>query len=233
MRTSRPWNDAVSPSLYTRPVPATTVPSTVACIHASPPFTATRITAAVYATVTVRVSVTLALVLFRRATTTNVCGPAGVVIRASQRPPGCVIGTANPLTATFVASVEPLMTTAAFSTRAPLVGESTMSLIGGALPATCGCRSTLRFTRLTLPDGSRTSTTMWFAPAVSVTDALNVPSASGLMSASVSGPGNTWIVTRPSGTVFPRTTYDVSCAIASVAGSFTSRSGATAKDVNW
>src|SRR5436309_2752961 len=43
----------------------------------------------------------------------------------------------------------------------------------------------LRFTRLTLPLWSRTSTTTWFAPVVSVSGTLNVPSLSGRMSATV------------------------------------------------
>jgi len=136
MRTSRPWKLALSPSLKTRPVPATTVPLMVACIHDSPPFIVTTITAVVYATVTVRVSVTVAPAAFF-ATIVNVHGPAGVVKCASNRPPGLVTGAPKPLTVTVGASVVPLTTTTAFSIRAPFVGESRASLIGAAVPAVC------------------------------------------------------------------------------------------------
>ena len=136
-----PVKVCVSPSLYTRPVPGTTAPSIVACSHASAPRTATCTTAALYATVTVRVSVTLALDCTARsggtrATTVSVCVPAGNSRRASKRPPGPGV-TAMPLTVT-APSVVPLTVTKVFSKRAPFAGASTTSFTGATLAAACG-----------------------------------------------------------------------------------------------
>src|SRR5688572_4774989 len=68
-----------------RPVPGTTAPSTPAWSHDSRPSMRTVTTAAVKATVTLRVSTTSAPAA-GRITTRIVCAPAGTLIDSANRP---------------------------------------------------------------------------------------------------------------------------------------------------
>src|SRR5437867_12736072 len=88
-------------------------------------------TAALYATLTVRVSWTLPPAALR-ATTVMVWGPDAKLSRASNRPPLIVTGAPFTVTDATFASTRPVTGTKVFVYDAPLAGCSTMSCGGGA-----------------------------------------------------------------------------------------------------
>src|SRR5688500_1148756 len=106
-----------------RPVPGTTAPSTTACSHDSGPSMRTVTTAAVQATVTLRVS-TISAPVGGRATTRIVCAPAGTLMDSANRPSAETV-KGFPFTVTAApAGARPATGTGMFVYVAPFAGRS-------------------------------------------------------------------------------------------------------------
>src|SRR5712692_3270913 len=168
------------------------------------------------------------------ATTRIVCGPEVKLTVALNRPSVPTV-TAAPFTVRLATGLStwPDTVTGEFVYVAPFAGWSTTSCGAGWPFVTGGFSWIVRDACASLPDGSRTWTSMWFDPGLSGTTTLNVPSRAGRTSLIVSRPGETRTVIRPSGFVFPFTVYSAIWDTASPGGSVMSTCGATAKFVNW